>query len=190
MEVVAVTTVNDRIVAELNRHAKERLAYEVDMQKLTKDQAAERNAMNRRHEADLAVIATRISRTDQQISAIIAEHRHDLFLPGKKSFTTYVASFALRTVPARIAVTDTNAIMSMARRRGVIRKIAIPVRKYTFNLERFRAWFAHCDELRVHFEQFVEDVPEHESLSMKPNDKNPVVYSGEHLTNRSITIQS
>lgn len=178
----------NELISQVNELAVERLRLEPQLQEMTRRHAVERQELANRQAAELAPLEERASHLDDTLHDMVTHHRAALFLPGKRSFAVFGAIISLRKVSARVTVLDSKAIMARARQLGVVRKIATPVRTYKFNLTMFKAFFAQCDEHRPQFEPYIDEVPEHDSLSIRPNDQHETIYDGKRLTNEPITI--
>ncbi len=179
---------SNEIIAELDTQASKRLRLEVRRETIKAQHESERRQLAERQAAELAPLEDSIRVLDGALHDMVMRHRGTVLQPGKRSFALHSAVVSLRKVPAKVKITDSEGIMEVARRRGFIRKIGRPIRKYVLSPDKFLSFLSQCDEHRLELESYIDEVPEHDSLSIRPNDQHETTYDGRRLTTRSITI--
>ena len=83
---------------------------------------------------------------------------------------------------------DGEGVMAMARKIGVVRKIADPIRAYKLNRKKFIAWLKKHPEHYEAFDEYLE-ISDKESLSIKPNSTYMVTHDSQRISPPSVTIK-
>ncbi len=184
-----MTDVNPEVIENFNRLAADRLELATEIER-TKQRFTERQReLKTEYTARLQALSEQVDELDSQIWQLLDQSADHVLPKGKKSFVTMVASFQLRQVPARITL-DTTAIMEQARKLRVVRHIAVPPKTpaWKFNRDKFFAWLRINGEMRLFFDEFIEDGVASESLTIRPNSSFTVQYDNQRLTPPSTTI--
>lgn len=151
--------------------------------------ATEHAEENRRHMMADEQISAHEATIDKSIWKLIDQHRDELLAGDTRSFVTYLARFQLRKVPGRQSVTDSKAVMAIARGLGIVRRIATPPKNtWRFNSKLFFEWLEQHGEQRGFFDEFIEETTDDDSLSIKLNEGHNVEFS-HRLTPGSITVK-
>lgn len=182
------TSADPELVTAVNQPIERLFRAEVrqkDLDQQLKDAIA---VLIAKHAATSAEITQEIESAGAELKQVIKDNRPRLFERGKKSFATMIAIIQLRDVPARLNITDAKLIMSIARRLGVVKKIAKLSIEWKFNADKFRAWLDQHDEYRDEFVDAIEDVAAYESLTLKPNNTHLVYYDGKRISPPPITV--
>lgn len=129
-----------------------------------------------------------IEALDEQLWHTIERDRANLITKGKKSFVTMYAKLQFRSIPSTTKVIDAVSVMDVARKLGIVRKIAKPTNTWRFSTTMFLKWLSTHDEYRHYFEPYIDDLPEGESLTMQPNDNYTVHHDSKRLSPPSVTI--
>lgn len=178
-----------RITRSLDREADKRFIIEVRRKNLDDSFKQKKAELEGKHAAALSRLEARAATADRGIWKIIEENGSLLIAAGRRSFVTMTARFQLRSVGPRTEILDKQGIMDTARRIGVVRQIADPPKnEWRFNRSKFLAWLDKHGEYRSEFELYLDEVDEHDSLSIKPNTNYTVVLDNKRLTPPSITI--
>lgn len=172
----------------LNELTEKRFAAEADRMDAIKRYKQQRELADQQQAALLAGIDKTAREIDRQIWQLIKLHRKEL-LPGvQRSFVTWLGIFRFRKVNARTAIINLEGLMATARQAGVIRQFCDPPRGgWTFNPKKFFDWLKRNDEYRDQYDDFLEEIPEHDSLGLQRNWGNPSDYDSR-LSDKSIIL--
>ena len=180
--------VDPALIDAINLLVTERMLREVEVKNLDAKLEADIAALTAAHAAERSVLEVDIQSLDAGIRGIITNNESTLLQSGKRSFTTVIAAFQFSKIKERLDITDTKLVMDVARKLGVVRKIAKLSIKWTFSATKFKDWLAKNGEYRNAFADGIEDIAAYESLTIKPNSTHVVHYDGKRISPPSITI--
>lgn len=182
--------VDPKVIRTLEELTQKRLLLEADRQDLDTQYKADETRLKAAYSNRIAPISMLMAELDDAIWQLVQLHREALVKTGKQSFAIASATFQFRAQKAKLVPTDPDGIMAAARKLGVVSKIADPpVRKWTFNKQRFLAWLEAHASLSRYFRQYLTVTEGSESLSVKPNTGHPVFHDKERLTPFPFTIK-
>lgn len=179
-----------QVINKLNRLGRDRALLKLNEDAENQRYKDAKARLDATHEKNLARIAAQIEKVDPQIDETIAERRSDLIESGKQSFTTSEWKFQFRKAPGKTEVTDADAVMDVARKLGVVRKVADPPKRWKFNPKKFLEWLESHPEERARFDAFLEDSEDGETLHMSPNSGHTVFHDSKRVSPPSITIKT
>jgi phage host-nuclease inhibitor protein Gam len=140
--------------------------------------------------------APHISRVHAQIDALDPDiwneaksNYETLVERGKRSFATMIAKFQFRDKPGTTKVVDAAGIMSLARKLGVIRKIAEPQPHWKLNNKKFLAWLEANPQLKGRFADFIQQEEATETLGLQPNSGYIVHHDSRRISPPSVSIK-
>lgn len=184
-----MTPPEPQIVSTMNGLAQERLTLEVLKDERTKAFQAALAAVRAEHEGGLTEVQKQIDNLDGRIWVLAENHRSELLPGDKRSFVTLAAKFKFRKTSGGDRIIDTEEVMAIARKLGVIKQIADPpTRRWKVNSKKLTAWLARHPELRKRFGTALERIPEGESLTIQPNEAYVTVFDNERITPPSVSI--
>lgn len=167
------------IITHVNELAERRFALEVAT-----------NQLKQRHAAELAKLDQQVADTDSELWQLVTHHRAALIDPGKQSFVTVVAQVAFRKVGGSIKLINPGLALDIARQLGIVRKIGKLHVKWVVDRTKLLAWLDTNNQDRESFEECIEEIAAHESLSIKPNANYTVRHGTERISPPPLTIQS
>lgn len=167
------------IVDEVNSLARQRFAAEVKLREV-----------KARHAAEIASLDQEIAVLDSQLWHTITSHRATLIDKGKQSFVTVVAQVAFRKIGASTKLVDQTTALKIARQIGIVRKVGKLSIKWSIDRSKLMAWLENHGEHREAFDECFEDIAEHESLTIKPNENYTVHHGKDRISPPPLTIQS
>ena len=179
-----------QVINKLNRLGRDRALLKLNEDAENQRYKDAKARLDATHEKNLARIAAQIEKVDPQIDETIAERRSDLIESGKQSFTTSEWKFQFRKAPGKTNVTDADTVMDIARKMGIVRKIADPPKRWKFNQKKFLEWLESHPEERARFDAFLEDPEDGETLHMSPNSGHTVFHDSKRVSPPSITIKT
>jgi phage host-nuclease inhibitor protein Gam len=183
-----VTNPLTKVIEKLNRLGRTRAELELTKQAEIQKFKDAKAALEASHGAKLAKIEADIEKTDPQIDQTITERRSELIQKDKQSFTTSEWKFQFRKAPGKTKVTDADGAMEIARKLGIVRKVADPPTRWKFNQKKFLEWLDRNPEQRARFESVLEDTEDGETLHMSPNSGHTVFHDSKRVSPPSITI--
>ena len=185
-----MSDVKSSVVKQLNQLTSQlfRLKIEDQMSKDRYNKAAAK--LSRDFEDDQQRIGREIEVVSAEIWQLIAANRSQLIADKKRSFVTAVGVFQFKAFTGTTKVADGAGVMAVARRLGVVRKIAVPQYTWKLNLKKFRDWLEKHDEYRPEFQEFLVDTDSGERLYVRPNEKHPIFTGSKRLVTESVTIES
>lgn len=119
-------------------------------------------------EEELAAVEEWIRVTDKELRELTDANRAVL-MPNSKSVQLTYGILAYRSQSERIEVLDSKIVLRIARKLGIVRKIARPVVQWKLVSELFTNWLSKHAEYR---DRFIDDggiavTPEHERLYIR-----------------------
>lgn len=185
-----MTTVDPEVINELDGSAEKCFRKDVLLAEAKQRYDAAVAPFTRAYEEEVREINRVADDAARTVWQVVAQHRNSLIATGKKSFATMQATFQFREVPAKTTIADKKGIMQVARRLGVVRRIASPPKGgWSIDQKKFVAWLADNSELRVHFEPFIDEIEVCESLTIKPNEGYMVVHDSKRISPPPFTIR-
>ena len=184
-----MNTVEPAAITDIDMLAEERFHLEVQREDLIKTFKTEEAELKKRFAQDIAPVEDRISQLDAELIHRINDNRDRLIARGKQSFVTLVARFQFKKSTITDKVQDTSGVMEVARRLGVVRQIADPIRGYKLNRRKFGAWLKAHPEHREAFDEYLE-LQSGESLTMQPNSTYTVKHDSQRVSPPSISIKN
>ncbi len=181
--------VDPEVLDLINTLAEETFALEVQLDGKNADFKAVQAVAAADHNALIAPIQAQIDANKARLAEVIQAHRDQLVGLKRKSFATMIATFQFREVTTKLKVTDAGGLMDVARRLGIVRKIARQAVTWKLVHTKFAAWWDKNGEHHEALIDFVEPPTEGESLSMKPNGTYTVVHDGNRISPPSVTIK-
>lgn len=178
---------NTKVVDDLNDLAEKRFMVQVKIDEATVTHKAAVAALEASHEKVLSSLQAQAEHLDAHIAEVILPNRHTLIERGKQSFVIMRAKFQFRRPTGKTKVTDPGGIMEVARKLGVVRKVAKPSYSWKLNQAKFFAWLDTHGEMRKHFEEYL-DVSSKESLTMQPNSGYTVHHDSKRVSPPSVSI--
>lgn len=179
-----------QVINKLNRLGRDRALLKLREDSENQRYKDAKARLDATHERNLAQIAAKIEQVDPQIDETIAKRRSDLIEAGKQSFTTSEWKFQFRKAPGKTKVTDADGVMEVARKLGIVRKIADPPKRWKFNQKKFLGWLESHPEERARFEAYLEDTEDGETLHMYPNSGHTVFHDSKRVSPPPITIKT
>lgn len=179
---------NPELVEDINATASLLFVHQVDYDNVEAEFKRRQAELQAEYEPRLAAIQGDITLSKNALWALVNNNREALIDHGKRSFVTMAASYQLRDVPESTKVVDPKLAMAIARKLGVVKKIAKISVKWVFDSSKFLAWLGKNGEMREHFADCVEYHEKTESLTIKPNAPHVVVYSGQRISPPSIKV--
>ena len=180
---------NTEVIEKLNELAEQRFLVELRRNDANQKHKAAVATLETKHQQTLAGFEGEIKALDTQIANLIKQHRKELIKAGKKSFVIMSATFQLRKFGEKTEVKDAKAIMDVARKLGIVRRIAKLTMSWKFNQAKFFAWLDEHGELRSKFEDHLEVKDAGESLTMAPNSNYTVHHDSKRISPPSISIE-
>lgn len=190
MDTVVQPTADPAIIAELNDLVDQRLTLEARRASIVRQHQAEEAALKQSYTALLSEVEGEIKPLDTSIWEFIQKHRGVLISPTKQSFATMVAKFQFRKTTGKDKVTDADGLLDIARKLGVVRKVADPpTGKWRVNRDSFFGWLEKNDGLRSLFAGVIEHTDDNEGLTIQPNATHTVMHDLERITPPSVSIE-
>lgn len=183
-----MTNANQDVVSEVDALAEERFSLEVEKTALAQKFKSDEAALKASYQDQLAAITARIGEVDAALLAKIKGNRAKLIAKGKQSFVTLVAKFQFKKASDTDKVKDADGVMAVARKLGVVRQIAKPVREYKLDRRMFGAWLKKHPEYRDAFAKHLEERAG-ESLTMQPNGTYMVTHDSKRISPPSVSIK-
>ena len=184
-----MSNVDPEVLDLINTLAEETFALEVQLDGKNTDFKAAQAVAAADHNALIAPIQAQIDANKARLAEVIQAHRDQLVGSKRKSFATMIATFQFREVATKLKVTDASGLMDVARRLGIVRKIARQAVTWKLVHTKFATWWERNGEHHEALIDFVEPPTEGESLSMKPNGTYTVVHDGNRISPPSVTIK-
>ncbi len=183
-----MTGADPKVVRKLDDLARELFAEQIsgDAEK-ARFKAAEA-ALKAEHEANMEPILAAMRRAGAKVWELIESNRATLIAASKQSFMTGAAKFQLRRSSVKVKVVDPDGVMKVARRLGVIKKVASPPRRtWRLDKDKFLSWLDENPELRDQFEEFLEDTTE--GLTIQPNGTFTVFHNKERVSPPPVKVE-
>ena len=184
-----MSNVDPEVLDLINTLAEQRFALQVQLDGKNADFKAAQAFAVADHNALVAPIQASIDDLDARLAETVASHRDQLVGPKRKSFATMAATFQFKNVTTKLKILDDKGLMDVARRLGIVRKIARQVVTWKLVHSKFVTWWEKNGEHHEALIDFVEPPTEGESLSMKPNGTYTVVHDGTRISPPSVTIK-
>lgn len=183
-----MTNGNAESIEILNEAAPQRFKLQLELEAEKSSFKSMVAVLKTAHIEQTKSLQAEIDALDEQLWQNITHNRASLIVKGKRSFVTMCAKFQFRTIPSTTKVVDAVAVMEVARKLGVVRKIAKPTNTWKLSNTMFFQWLSTHDELRHYFEPHIDDSPKGESLTMQPNDNYTVRHNSKRISPPSVTI--
>lgn len=184
-------SIRTQVIDKLNQLGRTRVRLELSRNAAIQKAKNAKAAIDERLSTQLSGIEAKIEAIDPKIGVTIADHRSALVAEGKQSFTTSEWKFQFRKVPGKMQVTDADAIMGIARRLGIVRKIADPpTQEWRFSLKKFLEMLEENPEYNSYFDDYIDQPDETETLHMSPNSGHTVYHDSKRVSPPSIRIKS
>jgi phage host-nuclease inhibitor protein Gam len=178
-----------KVIEGLNELAKARFDLQVQVDAANQEFKNDKAVREAAHTARLAPLEAKIEEIDAQLWKELKDHESSLIEEGKRSFVTMAARFQLKTVYGTRKVTDAKSLMKIARKLGIVRRIAVPVHEWKLSQEKFFAWLDKNGEARPKFDGLIEETQDDESLTIKPNSNYTVFLDKKRVSPPSISIK-
>ncbi|HEY0965560.1 MAG TPA: hypothetical protein VGE13_03720 [Candidatus Saccharimonadales bacterium] len=117
----------------------------------------------------------------------IDKHRDELTPGDERSFATRWVKFQFKNVPASTKVKDTSGIVLVARKRGALKQVAHPT--WVVDDKRLLEYLKDNPGEREYYQEFLEEVPEHDTLSIKLNEGHDVTFDNKKLTPKAVSVK-
>lgn len=179
---------NTKVIEDLNGLAERRFFVEVRREIAIRAYKAEVAVLNAEQENVMADLNSEAKQLDEQITQLIQPNRNNLIERDKQSFVIMRAKFQFRKPSGKTKITDASGIMDVARKLGVVRKIAKPSYSWKLNQPKFFGWLEKHGEMRKHFEEYLDDTST-ESLTMQPNGNYTVHHDSKRVSPPSVSIK-
>lgn len=188
-----MTDANTEVISELNNLAERRFQIELRLNDANRKHKSAMAELEAAHEKVLDALNAEIAEVDSLIAGCIRTNRKALIAKGKQSFVIMRARFQFRgpkpgTKP-KTKVTDAAGIMAVARRLGVIRKIAKMNVSWRLNQSKFLEWLEKHAELGSQFEDYLDVSVPKETLTMYPNSGYTVYHDSQRVSPPPVSIR-
>lgn len=185
-----MTSADPQVVTDLDDLARNLFKHQITGDAQTARFKAAEAALKAEYEANMEPILDLIRSASARVWGLISANRGTLIAEGKKSFVTSAAKFQLRSSTAKVKVADSEGVMAVARRLGVVRKIANPPRHtWLLDKDRFLAWLDANPDLRDQFAEFLDETEASEGLTIQPNGTYTVFHNSERISPPSVKVE-
>lgn len=184
---VGVTDVNPKVRDRLSTLARRRILIEARHDKLRQRNKERREAIKTVYDRMVNRIEAQAAKVDDMLWRAIDKNRDQLIPGGKRSFTTRWVKFQFKNVPATTKVKDEAGIVSVARKRGALKKVANPT--WVVDDKKLLAYLDENPDERKHYQDHLEEIAEHETLSIKLNEGHDVTFDNKRLTPKAVSVQ-
>lgn len=176
-------------IESLNEKCERRFQFEVKRDELIKELETKIATLQSEYAPRIAEIQTPIDALDAEIWDEAKSNYEMLVERGKRSFATMIAKFQFRDKPGTTKVVDAAGIMNLARKLGVIRKIAEPQPRWKLNNKKFLAWLEANPQLKSRFADFIQQEEATETLGLQPNSGYIVHHDSRRISPPSVSIK-
>lgn len=146
-----------------------------------------RDAMKTIHDRMVGRVEAQIAKNDAMLWRVIDKNRDELTPSGERSFTTRWVRFQFKKVSASTKVKNADKILVAARRRRALQKVGRRV--WALDSEKFLDYLKENPEERQYYQDYLEEVPEHETLSIKLNEGHDETFDNVRLTPKAVSVK-
>ena len=184
-----MTDVDAELISQLSSLGMRVLELKVAEDELNRAYEVKLAALNAAHANNLERLQVERASTYNALRSVIHDNRSQLITSGKQSFTTMEVVVQLRKTPPTLKVIDAAAVMQVARRLGVIRKVAEPPKQmWRLNQKKFFKWLEKNGEHREAFDEHLSETKGGESITIRPNTGQTVMFNNKRIAPPSVTI--
>lgn len=184
---IGVSNANLQVSERLSKKGRRRIVNQARYDKIKQRYLKRRDALKEAYDRQIGRVEAGIVKDDAAIWQVIDQHRDQLTPNGERSFTTRWVRFQFKQVAASVKVKDADGILSTARKRRVLRQFGRQV--WVLDNAKFLDYLKQHPEQYKHYQAFLEETPEHETLSIKLNEGHDVFFDNTQLTAKAVPVK-
>lgn len=182
-----MTNVNPKVLERLSSVARRRILVEARLDRLKQRNKQRREAIKTVYDRMVTKAEAQVAKADDMLWCVIDKHRDELTPTGERSFATRWVKFQFKNVPAVTKVENAAGIISIARKRGSLKQVAKPA--WQVDDEKLLAYLDENPDERKYYQDCLQEVPAHETLSIKLNEGHDVTFDNKKLTPKAVSIK-
>lgn len=176
------------MIEHVNMLTEKRFSLEVELETLKNEYKKEEDELKKRYAPHLELIEASVAEVDKELFDFISDNQDILIDKDKRSFATLIGVFQFKRSSQAVKVVDTEGVMDMARRVGVVKQIADLVHHYKLNRRKFTAWLESNPRYLEVFDEYLE-ANDTESLTIRPNSTYVVTHKRRRISPPGVTIR-